>query len=269
MRRGWFISRLTAISLLTCITAFAQGEKTQMKGMIISRTGDAMIVSSSGQKTTVVLTDDTKTKDNKGLFGMRKEYMADTVLIPGLKVKVDGAVDDEGRIIAKTITVDGDDLETAEMIQAGLSPTAEQVADNAKDIQENTQRFSDLDDYDVKGEATAHFDVGSIDLSSEDQENLMKLAQAAIELDGYMIEVKGFTDSSGDAAMNQQLSEDRAEAVVGYLTQQCNVPVRRIMAPGAMGEYEATASNETAQGRAQNRRVEVKILINKGVIGKS
>lgn len=135
MRRGWFIS-----GLLACITAFAQGEKDTGEGhdhFANGRHHDREQLRTKDH----VLTDDTKTKDNKGLFGMRKEYMADTVLIPGLKVKVDGAVDDQGRIIAKTITVDGDDLETAEMIQAGLSPTAEQVAENAKDIQENTQRF--------------------------------------------------------------------------------------------------------------------------------
>lgn len=269
MQRRWLVSGLAALCLVLCSPVFAQSDQTQLNGMIISRAGDTMIVSSAGQKTTVVLTDDTKTKDNKGLFGMRKQYMADTVLIPGLKVKIDGVDDGQGRVVAKTITVDGDDLETAEMIQAGLHPTQEQVEQNAKDIQENSDRFSQLDDYDVKGQATVSFDVGSKEISPEDQEQLKRLAQTATGLEGYMIEVKGFTDSSGNAAMNQQLSEDRAEAVVGYLTQQCNVPVRRIMAPGAMGEYQPAASNESQQGRAQNRRVEVKILVNKGVTGKS
>jgi len=67
--------------------------------------------------------------------------------------------------------------------------------------------------------------------------------------------------------MNEQLSEDRAEAVVGYLLQQCKVPVRHIVAPGALGEYQPAASNETKEGRAQNRRVEVKVLVNKGIVG--
>src|SRR5215469_1177577 len=101
MGRRWLVSGLAALCLILCVPVFAQSDKTQVNGMIISRSGDTMIVSSSGQKTTVVLTDDTKTKDNKGLFGMRKEYMASTVLIPGLKVKVDGATDDQGRFVAK------------------------------------------------------------------------------------------------------------------------------------------------------------------------
>ena len=256
-----------------CVLAFASfvfaadDEKAQVKGMIISRTGETLIVKGGGQQTTVVLTDDTKTKDNKGLFGLRKEYMANTVLIPGLKVQVDGVPDAEGRVIAQTITVDGDDLETAEMIQAGVHPTAEQVSANTQDIQENTERFSRLSDYDVKAEATVSFQVGSSEISPDAQAKLKNLARSAVGLKGYIIEVKGFADSSGNALMNQKLSEDRAQAVVGYLIQQCNVPVRHIVAPGAMGEYQPAASNESAAGRAQNRRVEVKVLVNKGIAG--
>jgi OmpA-OmpF porin, OOP family len=257
-----------AICLLVTVSAFASdGEKAKVTGMIISRTGETLIVNTSSGKVTVILTEETKTKDNKGVFGLRKEYMANTVLIPGLKVQVDGASDPEGRVTAKTITVDGDDLETAEMIQAGLNPTKEHVATNAKDIQENTARFSDLSDYDVKGEAIIRFNVASSTISPEDEQRLKQLAQTAIGLTGYIIEVKGFADTSGNAVMNQKLSEDRAEAVVAYFIQQCNVPVRHIVAPGAMGEYQPAASNESAEGRAQNRRVEVKVLVNKGIAG--
>jgi OmpA-OmpF porin, OOP family len=93
------------------------------------------------------------------------------------------------------------------------------------------------------------------------------LGQTTTGLKGIIIEVKGYTDASGSAAMNQKLSEDRAEAVVAYLIQQCNVPVRHIVALGAMGEYQPAASNETQQGRAENRRVDVKVLTNKVIAG--
>src|SRR5215472_10296339 len=102
-------------------TSAASQEKAKVKGMIRTRTGETLIVKTGNGDTTVVLTDDTTTKDDKGIF-------SNSVLIPGLKVKVDGTSDDQGRVVAKTITIDGDDLETAEMIQAGLHPTAEQVA---------------------------------------------------------------------------------------------------------------------------------------------
>jgi len=183
-------------------------------------------------------------------------------------VQVEGISDDQGRVVANTITVDGDDLETAEMIQSGLHPTAGQVSTNTKDIQELTDRFSQLSDYDVKAEATVKFAVGSSQIASEDLEQLKNLAQTATALTGYIIEVKGFADASGNAIMNEKLSRDRAEAVVGYLIQHCNVPMRHIVAPGAMGEYQPAASNETEEGRAQNRRVEVKVLVSKGITGK-
>jgi OmpA-OmpF porin, OOP family len=302
------IAGLAAVCLLTLsLPVLARGDEVQ--GMIMSRAGDTLIVSGSNGRTTVLLSANTRVKDDKGLFGLDKQEMADTVLIPGLKIRVDGSSDSQGQFRAQTITVDGDDLEASEMIQAGLHPTAEQVATNVvaiennkkgiatnqqniatneqnigankqaiaahsqqiekniKDIRENTDRFDRLDDYDVKGEATVKFKAASSTLSQEDKEQLKKLAETATGLNGYMVEVKGFADSTGRAAMNEKLSEDRAKAVVGYLMRECNVPVWRIVAPGAMGEFQPAASNESAYGRAENRRVEVKILVNKGVAG--
>jgi outer membrane protein OmpA-like peptidoglycan-associated protein len=306
MRRQTIVVNLMALFFLASAFAFA-GDK--VKGMITDRTGETLIVKSGSGTTTVVLTDDTTTRDRKGLFGLDKQRQSNAVLIPGLKVSVDGSSDDAGRFVAKTITVDGDDLETAEMIQSGLHPTAEQVAanvqtleahsgqldshgvqlaaqkedietnqqnigankqqieQNIKDIEENTQRFTALSSYDVKGQATIKFKVGSSDVSAADQEELNKLAQTATGLTGYIVEVMGYADSTGNAAMNTKLSEDRAKAVITYLVQQGNVPIRHIVAPGAMGEYGAAAPNETKAGRAENRRVEVKILVNKGIAG--
>ena len=288
--------------LVSCLGAFAD----DVKGMIKARAGDTLVVQTDSGDVTVVLTDSTKTVDRRGVFGLSKDQLGDTVLIPGLKVSVDGTRDENGRFVANEITTDGDDLETSEMIQAGLHPTAEQVAknvntlgthesrldahekamaandikvsnyqeqttaqiaENIRDIDAATQRFNALSDYDVKGQATVKFSVGSTKISDADQEQLKQLAQTATSLKGYIIEVTGYCDSTGGAEMNTKLSENRAKAVVYYLMQQGNVPVRHIIAPGAMGEYGATASNETKAGRAENRRVEVKILVNKGIAG--
>jgi outer membrane protein OmpA-like peptidoglycan-associated protein len=304
MHRKTIMANLIALILVAAISAFGE-----VKGMINSRTGETLIVKSAdGSVTTVVLTDYTKTKDDRGLFGL-DERMSSVVLIPGLKVNVDGTPDEQGRIVAKTITVDGDDLESAEMIQAGLHPTAEQVAanvrrleahsgqlqshevqlasqrqnleanqqemaahqkkieQNLREIEENAQRFRALSEYDVKGEATVKFGVGSTTISAGDQEELKNLAQTASGLTGFIVEVMGYTDATGSAAMNTKLSEDRAKEVISYLIQQGGVPVRHIVAPGAMGEYGAKAPNETKAGRAENRRVEVKVLVNKGIAG--
>ena len=302
------VTLMTFLSLLS-LAAFGANDEKEVKGMITSRTGETLIVKSGVGTTTVVLTDNTRTKDDRGLFGLEKQEMSSVVLIPGLKVDIDGVSDDQGRVVAKRITVDGDDLETAEMIQSGLHPTAQQVAANVqaleahqgqlaahdvqlaaqkenietnqqniaankqqieaniKDIEENTQRFTALSEYDVRRQATVNFEVGSTKISVKDQIELKELANTATSLKGYIIEVTGYADSTGDAAMNTKLSEDRAKAVVTYLMQKGEVPVRHIVAPGAMGEYGAAAPNETPAGRAENRRVEVKVLVNKGING--
>jgi OmpA-OmpF porin, OOP family len=313
MHRKTLVASLTVLCVLASAAVFgAAGDKAEVKGMITSRTGETLTVKAADGNVTVVLTDDTTTKDDRGLFGLGEQQMSNVVLIPGLKVDVDGQSDDQGRVVAKTITVDGDDLEASEMIEAGLHPTAQQVAANVQaleahrgqlaghdvqlaaqkqnietnqqdiaaitarqqkieqsmgGIEENTNRFTSLAEYDVRGEATVNFGVGSTNISAQDQEELKKLAQTATSLAGYIVEVTGYADSTGSAAMNTKLSEDRAKAVITFLMQQGNIPVRHIVAPGAMGEYGAAAPNETKAGRAQNRRVEVKVLVNKGIAG--
>src|SRR5215471_1286803 len=310
MYRKTHVVSLIALLLLALAPAFgASGDKAKVKGIISGRTGETLIVNSAEGNMTVVLTDDTSTRDKRGLFGLEKQHMSNVVLIPGLKVDVDGTSDDQGRVVAKTITVDGDDLEASQMIQAGLQPTAEQVAANVKaieanrqgvaankvelaaqkqdietnaqgvaankegvaqnlqSIKEHTERFTALSEYDVKGQTTVNFTVGSSQISKEGEQALKDLAQSATSLTGYIVEVTGFADSTGSAAINTKLSEERAKGVVSYLFQQCNIPMRHIVAPGAMGEYGPAASNETKAGRAENRRVEVKVLLNKGIAG--
>jgi outer membrane protein OmpA-like peptidoglycan-associated protein len=151
--------------------------------------------------------------------------------------------------------------------QQNIAANKQQNEANVKDIEENTNRFMALSEYDVKGQATLNFEVGSSKIAAKEQIELKELANNATRLKGYIIEVTGYADSTGNAAMNTKLSEDRAKAVITYLVQQGEVPVRHIVAPGAMGEYGAAAPNETQAGRAENRRVEVKVLVNKGITG--
>ncbi len=151
--------------------------------------------------------------------------------------------------------------------QAASDANAGDIAVNQVEIQATTQRFNDLSEYDTKAKATVYFASGKDTISDSDKAALSLLAQAAIGLTGYIIQVKGYADSSGNAAMNQQLSMDRAQAVVAYLLQNCSVPLRHIVAPGAMGIADPAAPNETADGRADNRRVDVKVVVNRGVAG--
>jgi outer membrane protein OmpA-like peptidoglycan-associated protein len=151
--------------------------------------------------------------------------------------------------------------------QKDIAANKQQIEANIQDIEENTNRFTALSEYDLKGEATVKFNTGSSKISAADQEELKKLAQTATGLNGYIIEVTGYADATGGAEMNTKLSEDRAKAVVIFLMQQGSVPIRHIVAPGAMGEYGPAAPNETKAGRAENRRAEVKVLVNKGIAG--
>jgi OOP family OmpA-OmpF porin len=297
---------LLVVCFLVAASAFSAAQNVKVKGMISGRTGETLILSTPDGNTTVVLDDSTKVQQPKGL-GMRKKQVSAAVLIPGLKVSVDGT-GDSTKVTAKSITFDASDLQTAEMIQAGLHPTAEQVAANQKnistnqqdiaanqqatatnaknisanqqataankadidkniaDIEANTKRFSELGDYELKGQGTINFKTGSAKIAPEDQARLADLAQKAKDQTGYIIEIQGYADSTGNAAMNTKLSQARAQAVIDYLVQH-GVPVRHITAPGAYGETDPAASNETSSGRAENRRVDVKVLINKGIKG--
>ncbi len=80
-----------------------------------------------------------------------------------------------------------------------------------------------------------------------------------------MIEIAGHTDSTGSTAKNFHLSQERAEAVVQYLAVNHKIPLRRFITPMGYGKTDAVADNSTAAGRAQNRRVEVKVLQNRGM----
>jgi OOP family OmpA-OmpF porin len=311
-KHGRMAGYLVLLCCLAVVSAYGVpgSNNVKIRGLITTRTGETLTVrTQDGASVTVVLTDDTKVQQPKGL-GLRKKQMSAAVLIPGLKISVDGVGDAQTQVTATTINFNQDDLQLAETIQAGLTPTQqqvqanqqkikanqkdiqanqqgikanqegvqnnaqqiganqEQIATNMKEIEETSKRFNDLTDYEVKGDATVNFAVASSVISANDKDALVKLAHNAVNLTGYIVEVKGYADSSGNAAMNQTLSMDRAQAVIAYLMQDCNVPVRHIVAPGAMGTSDPTATNETAQGRAENRRVEVKVLVNRGLAGK-
>jgi outer membrane protein OmpA-like peptidoglycan-associated protein len=150
---------------------------------------------------------------------------------------------------------------------AGIAANQQDIQGNQQEIEAQNKRFSELSEYDTKATATVLFASGSSKISDSDQAALTTLAQSATGLKGYIIQVKGYADSSGNAAMNQQLSMDRADAVVAFLLQNCKIPLRHIVAPGAMGVSDPAAPNESAEGRAENRRVDVKVIVNKGVAG--
>jgi outer membrane protein OmpA-like peptidoglycan-associated protein len=127
------------------------------------------------------------------------------------------------------------------------------------------KRVSDLGDYKTVVEAALFFDPDQASLSADDKKTLDKLAADAMSTQNYMIEVAGYASSTGTKAQNQKLSDERASAVTQYLRNSANVPMRRILAPAGYGATHAAASNSDPEGRDINRRVDVKVLVNKGL----
>ena len=305
---------LLTVFALAMAPAFgaSSGDKVKNKGVITLRSGDTLTVKTSEGDFTVTFNSDTKIQHPVGLTGVRKKQDSPDVLIPGLKLSFEGAAgSQENQVVAKAITFDSDDLALAQVIQAGLNPTAQQQArnmqaystnkastdaaiasnqaaiDQAKqeiaatqqrideqkanldEVAQSTQkRFGEMGEVVTKDQYTVLFASGDYSLSDEAKQALANIAKQALAYSkGWGISVAGFADASGNAASNQVLSKERAQAVAAYLLQECGVPVGRILAPGAMGEANPVGSNESPSGRAENRRVDVKLLLNKGVVG--
>jgi outer membrane protein OmpA-like peptidoglycan-associated protein len=144
---------------------------------------------------------------------------------------------------------------------------AAEIAANKEAIAEANKRFGELDQYNILGEATVLFGNDRVEVEPEFKPQLLQLAQQAMGIKGYMIQVKGYASKVGSAALNQRLSLLRARNVTNFLEQQGNIPLTNILSPGAMGTSREVAPDATSEGKAENRRVVVRILQNKGIAG--
>jgi len=156
--------------------------------------------------------------------------------------------------------------ETADAAIAGVNAANERIAKVDTRVNGVDNRISKLDDFDVKNSQMVLFKLGSATLTKEAKEMLDKVAEEAKTQKGYVIEIAGFASADGPEDVNRRLSQMRADAVVRYLAENHNVPLRRIITPFGYGESQPVADNKTRDGRKQNRRVEVKILVNKGLL---
>ena len=281
----------TAVGQVDNMRGFPAGARGKVKGLILSRNGDLINLREDGSNRAVVIALDELTQvqlKKKGPLGVvpRKKDMDVTALLPGLRVEAQGTGNSQGQLVAATITFDPDDFKTAKAIHSQVSPlnakqseleaqqrkTAQEVQQAQMDanqanagVAELHERMSSLDDYDTKYLVTTYFTVNKASLSDDAKKELDDLAQKALVTRGYMIEVAGYADTSGNAQKNQELSEKRAEAVVQYLQQVGKIPLRRILSPVGLGTTNSVADNNTAEGRQKNRRVEVRLIVNKGI----
>ncbi len=148
--------------------------------------------------------------------------------------------------------------------QVAVAAGAVGVAD-ADAIAMVNKRVSDLGDYKTVAEAGIYFATDVTNLDAAAKADLDQLAAVAMSTTNYMIEVAGYASSTGTKALNQKLSDERASAVVDYLRNQKSVPMRRILAPAGYGASHPAGNNTDSQGRALNQRVDVKVLVNKGL----
>lgn len=158
-----------------------------------------------------------------------------------------------------------EELSQVANIAKGGAAAAQQSADQAiEGVNKTNDRISSLDEFEEKNTANILFKVGSAVLTEEGKAALDEIATRAKSEHGYVIEVRGFASSDGSESLNDRLSERRADAVMRYLAQH-EIPLRRIVLPFGYGEAMPVADNTTREGRKQNRRVEVKLMVNRGL----
>ncbi|MEM9055155.1 MAG: OmpA family protein [Pseudomonadota bacterium] len=253
-------------------------EGPEIEGLIAGRSGDTLeVIAEDGTSTVVVLSEGTDIRASKGLFGLGRDTLAEDALLNGLPVTVRTVLwgDD---LVASRVRFKDSDLKTAAMIRSGTSQEfARQgaaIGENQVAIGENAAatealrgRLGDIDKYNIKSTTNVYFDTGRSSLSAQAKNDLCLAAGDANELDNALLLVVGYTDSTGSQEVNQRLSEKRAGNVVNYLQQSCGWQPWRMLTPTGMAEADPAASNDTAAGKAQNRRVSVNVLVSKALEG--
>jgi OmpA-OmpF porin, OOP family len=255
------------------------GAKMKFRGVVISRDADVFTIRDRTRTDyQVLITDNTSIKTNGGFLRSGKRYPV-TDILRGLIVEVEGRGDAQGQLVADKIRFNESDMRAAitsdtrvSPVEANMERVAGQMdelyavaAEARAEVKAVNERVSSLDDYDVQDAVSVTFRTNSALLSPEAKQQLDDLAAKAMNARAYMIEVAGHTDSTGSDAKNFRLSQQRADAVVHYLAIQHKIPLRRFVTPMGYGKTDAVADNSTAEGRSQNRRVDVKLSINRGM----
>jgi len=266
-------------SAVSRVSPVPSGAKMKFRGVVIDRNGDSFTIRDRTRTDyQVLITDQTSVKTYGGFLSGGKKYPV-TDILRGLIVEVEGRGDSQGQLVADKIRFRESDMRAALTTDTRVGPVEENqqkiagqidelyaVAQEARqEVTRVDERVSALDEYDATETVAVTFRVNSAVLSPEAKHQLDDFAAKALAGKNYMIEIAGHTDSTGGEAKNMHLSRARADSVVEYLTVNHHIPARRFITPMGYGKSAAVADNSTAAGRAQNRRVEVKMLVNRGL----
>jgi len=236
----------------------------EIKGIISARSGDRMkVTAADGTSTIITINETTRINAGGGLFGgNRGKYTADS-LLNGLPVTIKTLQSDSG-LVASQISFRNNDLKTANMIRNGTDQRFEEQAAATEALR---SRMGDIDKYNIKSTTNVYFNSGQAVLSAKAKADLCTAASEAEGINNALMLVVGYTDSVGSEDYNQILSEKRAARVINYLQQACHWQPYRMLTPTGMAEADPLADNDTAEGKAQNRRVSVNVLVSKGLDG--
>jgi outer membrane protein OmpA-like peptidoglycan-associated protein len=284
-----------AFSAVMLGTTNASAQSAQIEGVINGRSGATMTLHSQNGNVVVLLTPETQVDEVQGVFKTRKKQMAMTALVPGLACQVQGSYNTQNQLVASTVKFNGSSLKTATDIQAGVAPVEQQAQQQQQELaQEQAQiqatqaeqaqhaaeiaqekaaiaavnkRFGELGEYNIWDEVTVYFGNGQVKVDQQYIPKLLALCQKAKTVTGYVVQAQGYASKVGSAALNQKLSQERAANVIDIIEQQGGIPLTNVLAPGAMGTSDQVAPDNTVEGQADNRRVVVRVLQNKGIAG--
>jgi outer membrane protein OmpA-like peptidoglycan-associated protein len=239
-------------------------EGPEIEGIISARSGDRMqVTAADGTNTVIAINDATRIKASGGFLGLSSSRLAAASLLNGLPVTVKTLQSGSG-LLASQVDLKNKDLKTATMIRSG---TDQRFAEQTAATEALRGRMGDIDQYNIKSTTNVNFDTGKAVLSAQAKSDLCATATAAEGMKNALLLVVGYTDSTGSQEFNQALSEKRAGRVVNYLQQSCGWKPYRMLTPTGMSEADPVASNDTYDGKAQNRRVSVNVLVSKGLDG--
>jgi OmpA-OmpF porin, OOP family len=289
----------------------ASGQKMKIKGVVTRRDADTFTVRDINGMDTVVRLDDRTSVKTKGGFLRSGSNYAQTSILRGLNLEIEGRGNSSGELQAEKIRFNESDMRVARAVESRATPLEERATDTENKLSQveanaqrlsgqldelaavsnaarggakaaqatadaavagvnaTNERISSLDDYAPQQTAAVNFRSGSAVLTADSKTTLDDIASKALNAKGYVLEVSGFADSRGSVNLNRALSQRRADAVIRYLVENHSIPLRRIVTPYGYGEMNPVAENETRDGRAQNRRVEIKLLVNKGLTAPS